>query len=91
MNILERKLYAANLVHMADLAQEIATWLGDAHRRAQERDLYLQHGASASVDEICVNLLHASHQMQLLRVEVVREEEEVMPFVPPNSAATSPS
>lgn len=90
MNVLERKLYAANLVHMADLAQEIATWLSDANRRAEERDLYLHPGASASVDEICTNLLRASHQMQLLRVGVVREEEEVVPLVPPNGPATTP-
>lgn len=90
MNELERKLYADNLVHMADLAQEIATWLSDAHKRASERKLYLQQGGSTSVDEICMNLLRASHQMQLLRVVVVREEEESMPFVPPNGASTSP-
>jgi hypothetical protein len=90
MNILERKVYANNLVHMADLAQEIAAWLSDAHKRAQERELYLHQGASTSVDEICMNLLRASHQMQLLRVGVVREDEEVLPFVPTHGPATSP-
>lgn len=88
MNVLERRLYADNLVHMADLAQEIAKWLNEAHKRAREHELYLDQGNSTSVDEICMTLLHASPQMQLLRVGVIREEEEVMPLVPPNGAAT---
>lgn len=88
MSSLERRLYANNLVRMADLVQEIGMWLTSEHKRAQERALYLQEGRPGSVEAICVKLINVSQEMRLLRVRVVQEEDNT-PLIPPSGGTSS--